>query len=496
MDLESNALKNINSNYKQYFLLAFIVLIGLVIRLYFHVGHIFSDDAYYTYLSYTLLNGQFANDYLGYPVFPLRIAFIGLTAFSMKVFGINEFATLFFPFLFSQLNILLVYKTSQLFTVNNRIAIYAALLIAFFPTDLIFATIGFPDLINIFFINLGLYFLLKSYYQKKNYLAFIGGASFFLSMQFKENIYYILILLTILLLYYLVKKKRFNAQLLIGLLFISCNYLIEGFVYLLLHNDFFYRVTITNINYSYSYYDFFPYTAKKLSGSNNYFRNLFDQIFLINTKSIFLRRFYLFLPLVSIIQTYFSFKKKEHLLLLFWFWGLAISMIVFTTSSTEYKPLDLARSWYIYPLLMPMIILSSLFINRFSKLIKNGLMFIYVLGSLIMCFEYESFFDKDNLNSLKSFLKENPSKTIYSDHFIKYSVDLIREYKADNSKRIIGSDFNLDQISVGDWILFNKKHIDELKLQKYSFPDFSILNTNEYRKVTLFKDFIFYEKLR
>ena len=64
-----------------------------------------------------------------------------------------------------------------------------------------------------------------------------------------------------------------------------------------------------------------------------------------------------------------------------------------------------------------------------------------------MCFEYQIFFDKDNLNSLKTFLRENPSKTIYTDHFTKYSVDLIREYKFDNSKRILGRDFNFDQIS-------------------------------------------------
>ena len=112
-----------------------------------------------------------------------------------------------------------------------------------------------------------------------------------------------------------------------------------------------------------------------------------------------------------------------------------------------------------------------------------------------MCFEYESFFDKDNLNSLKTFLKENPAKTIYTDHFTKYSVDLIREYKAVNSRRILGNDFNFDQISVGEWILFNKTHIEELQMQKYQFPDFSILNTNGFRKVASFKDFLFYEKL-
>jgi 4-amino-4-deoxy-L-arabinose transferase-like glycosyltransferase len=484
-----------NSNFKQYFQLVLVILVAVLLRLYFQIGHIFSDDAYYTYLSYTFLNGDFANKYLGYPVFPLRMAFISLTAISMKVFGINEFATLFFPFMFSLLNVLLVYKTAQLFSGNNKIAIYAALLIAFFPTDVIFATIGFPDLINVFFINVGIYFLLKSYYRKKNFLAFIGGASFFLSMQFKENIYYILILLTILLFYFLVKSKRFNTQLLIGLLFILSNYLIEGFIYFLLHNDFFYRITITNINYSYSYYDFFPYTAQKLSNSKNYFRNLFEQIFMINAKSIFLRRFYLFLPIVTSIQIYINFRKKEHSLLNFWFLGTAILMIVFTTSFNEYKPLDLARSWYIYPLLMPMIILSSIFISRFSKLIRNGLIAIYILGSLIMCFEYQNFFDKDNLTALKIFLRDNSSKVIYTDHFTKYSVDLIRGYKSDNSKRILGSNFDFNQIGKGDWILFNQKHIEELQMQKHQLPDYNVLTTSQFKEVASFNNFIFYERL-
>ncbi len=260
-------------------------------------------------------------------------------------------------------------------------------------------------------------------------------------MQFKENAYYFLFLLIALLVYFLVKKKQLVFQLLIGILFIVANYLIEGFIYLLSHNDFLYRLTITNVNYNYSYYDFFPYTAQKLSGSKNYFRNLFDQIFLINIKSIFLRRFYLFLPIISAVQTFFNFKKKEQPLLTFWFLGAAVLMIAFTTSFTEYKPLDLARSWYIYPLLMPIVILSAIFMNRFSKFIKSGLIVIYILGSLIMCFEYTNFFDKNNLNSLKIFLKDNPSKTIYTDHFTKYSVDLIREYKAGNSQRILGDRF-------------------------------------------------------
>lgn len=468
---------------------------GIIVRIYFHIGHVFSDDAYYSYLSYTVLNGDFAGDYLGYPVFPLRSGFIYLNSFSMMIFGSNEFATIVFPFLFSLANIFLAFKVAKLFTNEDKIAFAAAFFVALFPTDVVFASISFPDLINVFFINLGIYFLLKSYYYKKTYQAYIGGFFLFISMQFKETVYYVLILLIILLIYFLLKKKQLVPQILIGVIFILLNYFIEGFIYLLLHNDFFYRIAVTNTNYSYSYYDFFPYTAQEISGSKNYIRNLFDQIIIINTKSVFLRRFYLFLPIVASIQTYFNLKKKKFALINFWFWGTAILLVAFTTSISEYKPLDLARSWYIFPLLMPTIILSAIFINRYSKKIKAGLLVIYTLGSLIMCFEYKTFFDVVNLNELKSFLRENPSKMIYTDHFTKYSIDLIRSYQNEYSKRILGNKFDYNEVKTGDWIMYNEKHIKELILQKYKFPDLSTLNSNNFKKVESFNDFTIYEKL-
>ncbi len=484
-----------NSRYRQYYPLLIVIFIGLLIRLYFQIGHIFSDDAYYSYISYSLVRGDFADNYLGYPVFPLRIGFIGLTSLSMIIFGSNEFATIILPFLFSIFNIVLTYKLTNLLTNESKIALSASILVVFFPTDIIFASIGFPDLINVFFINLGIFYLFKSHLMKNKSYAYLGGLSFFLSMQFKENIYYILILLIILLFYFLVKKKRFIFQLLVGILFIVVNYFIEGFIYLLLYNEFLYRIIITNVNYSYSYYDFFPYTAQKLSNSKNYFRNLFDQIFLINIKSIFLRRFYLFLPIIASVQSFFSVRKREYSLLVFWFIGTAFLLITFTTSFTEYKPLDLSRSWYIYPLLMPMVILSAIFINRYSRLIRNGLFTIYILGSLIMCFQYQVFFNSKNLDELKFFIRENSTKMIYTDHFTKYSVDLIRAYEGENSERILGKDFNISGINSGSWILYNKNHIDELRLQHFEFPDFSILKSRDFKKVASFKDFIFYEKL-
>ena len=367
---------------------------------------------------------------------------------------------------------------------------------SFFPTDIIFATISFVDLPDIFFINLGVYFLYKSYKSGKIWYAFISGSSFFLSMQIKENISYVVILLLLLFSYLFFKKKRFNLQIVISLSFILLNSVLEGISYLFLHNDFLYRFTVLQQNYNYSFYDFFPYTAQKFSGSKNHIKNIFDQVFIINLKSIFLRRFYLFIPLVAAIKTFFNFRKKGNVLLSYWFWGSLILLVAFTTSFSEYKPLDLQRSWYVYPLLMPAIILTAIFITNFSRIIRYSLVTIYIVGGIIMCTHYEGYFNKDDIVPLKSFLASHKTEKIFTDHYTKYSIDLLRNYSTEgNSARISGSNFNWDEINPGDWLLYNKQHIDELELQKYKFPDFSVLNSSKFRKLISFDNFIFYEKV-
>jgi hypothetical protein len=172
-----------------------------------------------------------------------------------------------------------------------------------------------------------------------------------------------------------------------------------------------------------------------------------------------------------------------------------VLLIAFTTSFSGYKPLDLQISWYVFPLFMPMVFLSSMFINKFNSYIKFGLIVIYVVGALIMCNHYEVYFNKENGNEFKLFLRDNPNRHIYTDHFTKYSIDLIRGYnKTNNSRRILGKDFDLSRINTDDWIVYSKKHVDELKMQKFEFPDFEILNTLAFKVVKSFSDFSVYRK--
>jgi 4-amino-4-deoxy-L-arabinose transferase-like glycosyltransferase len=477
--------------------LILIVLLAIIVRFYFYTGHIFSDDAYYSFLGYSLLNGNLPSHFFGYPIFPLRINEIFLYALSFKLFGINETATIIFPFIFSILNIFLTYSLTKLLTKNESISLLASFLVALFPTDVVFATIAFPDLINVFFINLGIFFLIKAFQSTKIWFSILSGVPFFISMQFKENMFYFVILLFAAWIYCLIKKRSSHYLLLIPIIFVCFNFFIEGVYYLITQGEFFYRLKATQANYIYSYYDFFPQTAYKAMGSNkSYFLALLYQIFVINIRSVFLRRFYLFLPIIAIIQSFINFKKKQNWLLIFWFIGLAVLLIGFTTSLNQYKPLDLHRSWYIYPLLMPIVILSALFLYKLKNYVKYFAICLCIIFSIIMCKSYETFFNTQTNQEFKKFIRENSEEVIYTDFFTKYSIDLLWGYKNEqNLKKILGQDFDLTDIPVGDWVIYNKKHVDELKLQKHKFPKFTVLDSNKFKEIVSFGDFNVFERV-
>jgi len=114
-----------------------------------------------------------------------------------------------------------------------------------------------------------------------------------------------------------------------------------------------------------------------------------------------------------------------------------------------------------------------------------------------MSTHYDIYFDKENISDLKLFLTEHPDKKIFSDHFTKYSVDLLRNYKdLTKSERILETDFNWGTIKPGELVLFNQKHIDELIMQKYTYPNFSTLRSGLFNKIDEFGDFVIYQKMK
>jgi len=473
-----------------------IISLGFALRLYFYMGHIFSDDAYFTYLSYTLYNGEYGADYIGYPVSLLRFNLHVLTVAAFTLFGPNELAASFFPMLFSIANLFLTYFLTKQITKSEKTALTAMFLMAAFPTEIIFAGLAFADAFCAFFINLGIFLLFIAHEKKAVIPAVFAGLSLAVSIQFKINVFFIGLLLGILLVYELIKHRKLNPYISIALIFTVLNLIIEGLIYLKLHDNFLYRFVLTEQNYLFGRDNFFVKgSAFGYASDAEYWTSLFKMLFIYNPKAVFLRRFLLFLPLLALVQSFISIRKNEYKLLSYWFLGLALVFLFFTSSFQTYQPLVQRFTWYIFPLFMPAVILSAVLLVRFKTNMRSVLLLVYFAGSIIMCGSYQEFFDKKENDELKDFLKNNPSPVIYTDHFTKYSIDLIDGYRQPlRTNRILGKDFNWKQIQPGSVVVFSRKHIRELEGQNFEFPGWGILQHNGFFEKSVFGDFIIYEK--
>ena len=468
-----------------------IVFIAVFIRIYFFVGHIFSDDAYYSKLSQIILTNEPISQYQGYPIFKLRLLFILGNSLIMKVFGVKEVSTIILPFIFSILNLFLVYIfAKKLF--NNKTSLIAMILVAFFPTDVVFATISFPDSINVFLINLGLLFLYKATTQNNLMYSIAAGFLFSFSLLFKENLIYYFTALLIILSFTIIKKDKSSALIFISLLIIVLFFLLESFTYKLFTGNFLYRYSILEENYKYSFYDFFPYSVQKLTHSNNYVQNLALQI-ILNLKYIFLRRFYLFLPLIALIISFINIFRKENLLISIFFLLLSSLLILFTTDLTFYRPLNLERSWYFFPLLLPSVLVASVFLEKLKFRYILPILLLYLVGSLNMTTVYQQYFNREINSEIKYFISKDKTHKIYTDHFTKYSIDLL---SGDDTTAINFSDKFIDEnlIDKNSYLLYNEKHIDELNLQGYKFLGLSELLVNNVTLINSFGDFKIYKK--
>ncbi len=467
---------------------------AIAARVYFCIGPIFSDDAFYNYLAYTLWQGDFAKDYLGYGTCLLRVNTLVLTALAYAIFGANEFATMIFPMLFSLANVALAYHLAKLWTGAENVARVSALLMAFLPTDVIFATINFTDSPSALFINLGIYFLYRAHVRQNLCDSLVSGLCFFLSIQFKINAFYAAIPLAALLIYVLLRSKKTCVYLLVPLLFIAGNFALEALIYGWMRGDFFYHLNLLENNNRFAR-NFF--LVRGGNAPADFTAAMLKRALVLNPRFVFLRRFHLFLPALAALHGALLWHKKQHRLLVYWFAGLCLVFIVFTTSFSRYQPLNLWFSWYIFPLFMPAVLLSALLLARLPARLRQVLILLYLAGSVIMCQRYESNLGKPGLQALRMLLRQHPDKIVFTDHHTQAALDLIDGYRTPlRTRRIPGESFDWQAVQKNDWILVHHLHVTEQKFLDFRFPDFSVLQPPEFEVILQRKDFTVFEKRR
>jgi hypothetical protein len=463
-------------------ILSLILIIAASIRIYFFTGITFSDDGYYDQLGYLFLKGGDIRNFIGYPIFALRKLDTFYTAFSFYLFGTNEIASIIPVFLFSIANIILIYFIALELSLNKSIALLAAFLLCFFPVDVFFATLHFTDLPASFFINSGAYFLLKSVRTGKSLHILISGIILLLSFFIKESAIFILALITIIWLYLKVFRKINLIQIPYILLIFIAGIIAESVYYGLTQGQFLFRFEMQSKNYIQCYYNYFPYVRDihtiKLS---EYIKRLIKFISENTVRFVFLRRYYLFTPIIAAIQSIILLKEHKHPKLVVWFIGIILLAIFMSTSITAYRPLELRNNWYVYIFLTPALLLTALFIYRLKNKYKIVALALYIAVSLLMVKSYSVFFELDKYKEIKQFVRSNSTKVIYADHHNKYNIDLTIGYKDPSKIKIYtGYNFNFANVNPGEYVFVKSATLSELKLQGFKFADMSILQSNQF----------------
>ena len=470
-----------------------LIAAGIFVRFYFFFGHVYSDDAYYNYLAYTMYNGDFGSDYLGYPVCLVRIGQSFITAVSFLLFGPSEYSAAVFPMLFSIMNMLLNYKLAKTLIKSEIVSVLVLAFTAFYPTEVLFASIAFTDLYSTFFINLGILLILIADSSKKVFYAVLGGLSLALSMMFKENAFYTAILLGVLFLFVLVWKRSFNKYIFMSLGVLGLGMCLEGAVYYLINGDFFYRLSIMKEGALFSRHDFFNEGSAFGYAGGSYWLGLFRLIFVDKFSAIFLRKAMVFIPLLAVIQLFVYRKNRKNRIAVYWFSGLLLLYLFFTMSLTSYQPIVLRFTWYLFPLFLPAMILAA---KLFAEM-KKGWMLVsvagYIILSLYMTDQFRQFFDIENAEIFEHAVKAEPHRIIYTDHYTKYGIDMTDKFK--QPSRVIRLECSGENIiPSGSLVVYHTGHISEIAKQGFKYPKESYYRENGFEEINRFGAFIIFEK--
>ncbi|MBI2208859.1 glycosyltransferase family 39 protein [Candidatus Woesearchaeota archaeon] len=399
------------------FLLILILLFALVLRLIFFSGMGTSDDLAYSRYAANIGKGIEPESVL---TLSTRLGIIYTTAFSYKLFGINDFSSVLFVFLTSLASIILIFYFGKLLF-NEKIGLMAAFLLSFFPLDVFYSTKLFTDLPSAFFMALGVYVFLYS--EMKSRLKY--GIGYMLSGIFIGIGYLIresVLLIVLFFIIYILYKKRVKKEYFLVPLGVLIIIVFESLLFLNVTGDPLFR---------------FNASQKYLEDAviqHNYFGRLdfptglfhYPWLFLTNNLLSF---FYIFVFIA--IGYAIIYRKKESYVMLLWLLPLMIYLAFGSSSLTQYIPFK-AADRYTYLFTMPAILLLAFFLMDKNELMKKVIMpltlMLLLISSIGAVYLAENVVISDNLKKLYSELK-SLGKTIYLDDRSVKAIDYLSGYK-------------------------------------------------------------------
>ena len=423
-----------------------IVLFGLALRIIFFSGVGTSDDLAYSKYSYNINKGIDPNSVF---ILSARIGILYPTAFSYKIFGVNDFSSVLFILLTAVGNIILAYFFGKLLY-NKKTGIMAAFLMSIFPLDIVHSTRLLTDLPSSFFMALGVYMF---FYSEKNSkhkaYFFLSGAFIGIGYLIRESAALIVLFFLI----YAIFKRKIKADYFVTAAGFLAMFAFEFLMMYKLTGDPFFRFTSVQDNLLEAYKSF------------NYFgrlafpQGLFHYPYIILTNSL-ISYFYI---LIFISIAYFIIiKRKEAYLLVFWFIPLLLYLSFGSASFTNYLPFR-AEPRYLSVITMPGIVLLASFLTekkRFIRRIVTPLsLAVLLITSITASYAHMGNDAVDTLRALQPYLKDL-KKPMYIDDRSKLVLEYLSGYN--NEINVTAYPNKINNISDA-YVIVNKAMIRHLR---------------------------------
>jgi 4-amino-4-deoxy-L-arabinose transferase-like glycosyltransferase len=353
-------------------LLLLLLLIAFALRVYEFRGFGAVDDAAYARLAHQIEQGQFSpGAFDGPAVFPLRVGILYPTALLFRFFGVSEWSMVAFPFMLSLLSVLLAYVCTNHFF-GCRAALIAAAVWTILPVDALYASILVPDLPAAFFSSSAVMVIIltaDSHIAHPATRLLAGVAAGLLlgaSWLCKESVVYLVPFCVFLMTTTLRKDWRANLPVWTGAVLGALAVLTsEMYVYYSTAGDWLFHFHETERNYRQYKNAFFVPGAEFAANEGGFRAAVFRRLFLEGPQTILLKSQFLYLPLFAsvVILHAIYWKDKLYVVPAVWFATLGLMFNFSSSSLTSYVPLVLFDR-YLYPILLPAIIVSAGFLSN------------------------------------------------------------------------------------------------------------------------------------
>lgn len=389
------------------------MIISFILRLVTFMGISEGDDLSYTLLAHKFANGDFSAGF----IFDIRWVVFVPVALLYKIFGVNDITSIAPTFIYGIAGVWLAYKI-VLEETDKLTASIATLLYLSFPIILIYGNFLQVAPSLEFFTLLTVYSFQRGIKSEKIGWFVLGGFAIGGIFFARTTGLFIAPLAS----FYVWYRKGFNRK---TALWIVCAALcslilpiVQGFVYLNVHNDFFHHITISRkgVDYMDRMSDVDP---KDLFF---YIRTMFVKGNFANWMMFGLNGYFIAASTIACVILICMKKAGKEVLFLIWFISYFLFMTFAPTSFSPYTTL-IRNTRYAVIFLLPVCAVYGIFLNKMLQKGNKALQITAALIFLTLFISNIAFSVEDSLkfkerrvvqkSSVDELLKDYPNELFY-----------------------------------------------------------------------------------